>query len=128
MRPALGLKITAPLKVYSLGPSHTDVDSKYDGKRRRQASAQAEQQIHATNVCTRTLATHTQQFGVRCSMYDRVSNREGKMSKWLHPASSPRRTSFWWLVVVAVVVAGVDVLMLESGERARKKKKNRVGV
>ena len=37
----------------SSGPSHTGGDSRHGGKRRRHATAQAERQIHATNVCPR---------------------------------------------------------------------------
>ena len=51
------------------GPSYTDGDSRYGNKRRHQATAQAEWQIHATNVCTCTLATHTEQFSMHHFIY-----------------------------------------------------------
>ena len=38
-------------------------------KRQRQATAQAERQIHATNVCTRTLATHVHSSSARAVPY-----------------------------------------------------------
>ena len=41
-------------KASCLGPSHTGGDSRHGGKCRRQATVQAERQIHATNVCIRT--------------------------------------------------------------------------
>ena len=43
-----------------------------------QVTAQAERQIHATNICTCTQATcntHTEQFCVCCSIYGKVSRR-----------------------------------------------------
>ena len=44
-----------------LGLSHTGGDSKYGGKRRRWATAQAERQIHATNVYADTCRWATAQ-------------------------------------------------------------------
>ena len=44
-------------------------DSRYCGKRRLQATAQAERQIHATNVCTRALATHVHSSSARAVSY-----------------------------------------------------------
>ena len=83
---------------------------------RRQASAQAEQQMHATDVCTRTLATHTQLFSVRCSIYGKVSRRDGRSSEWLHPVSLPMKTIIW-----CCFAADVDVAMLGSEEEAGKR-------
>ena len=71
----LGLRMIGRLLALSAssvspeGPSHSGGDSRYGGKRRRQASAQAERQMHATNVRTRTLATHAHQFSMRCSIH-----------------------------------------------------------
>ena len=67
-------------RPHDVRPNATGGDSRYGGKRRRQATAQAERQIHAASVCTRTQATHTQQFSVRSSMYGKVSRREDKSS------------------------------------------------
>ena len=84
-------------------PLHTVGDSRYGDKRRRQASAQAERQIHATNVCTRTLATHTQQFS--------------KSSKWLHPASLSLKT-----IICNCFAVGIYVAMLKSEEKVGKRR------
>ena len=51
------------------GLPHTGGDSRYGGKRRRQARAQAERQIHATNVCARSLATHLHSSSARAVPY-----------------------------------------------------------
>ena len=69
----LGLRMIGRLLALSVssvspeGPSHTGGDSRYGGKRRRQASAQAERQMHATNVCTCTLAKYT--TAVQCALF-----------------------------------------------------------
>ena len=54
---------------FSLGLSHTGGDLRYGGKRRRQATAQAERQLHTANVCTRTLATHVHSSSARSVPY-----------------------------------------------------------
>ena len=105
-------------KASCLGPSHTGGDSRHGGKCRRQATVQAERQIHATNVCIRTPSnTHTEQFSVCCSTYGKVSRHEGKSSKWFHPASLPMETVIWCFA------AGVHVAMLEKAEKAHKRRR-----
>ena len=56
------------------GLSQTGGHSRYSGKHLCQATVQAGWQIQATNVCTHTLATHTQQFSLRCSIYGKSGN------------------------------------------------------
>ena len=41
------------------GLSHTGSNSRYGSKHRRQVTVWAEWQMHTTNICTCTLATHT---------------------------------------------------------------------
>ena len=101
-----------------LGLSHTGGDSRYGGKRQRQATAQAERQIHATNVCTRTLATRTQQFSACWSIYGKSSTREDKSSKWLHPANPPIMTILW-----CCFAAGVDAGLLRSVRKGQQKRR-----
>ena len=55
---------------------------------------------------------------MRCSIHGKVSRREDKSSKWLHPASLPIEAIIW-----CCFAAGVDAAMLESEEKAHKKKK-----
>ena len=100
------------------GLPHIGGDSRYGGKPRCQATAQAERQIHATNVCTRTLATHVHSSRARCSIYGKASTREDKSSKWLHPASPPIKTIIW-----CCFAAGVDAVMLRSEEKANKRRR-----
>ena len=73
------------------GPSRTGCNVRYGGKRRCRASAQAERQIRATNVCTRKLETHSSSA---CAVpYNgKVSERKDKSPKWLHPASLSMKT------------------------------------
>ena len=57
------------LSRFLKGLSHTDGESRCGGKRRRRATAQAERQIHATNVCTRTPATQVHSNSARTVPY-----------------------------------------------------------
>ena len=93
----------------SYGLSHNGVDLTYGGKRRRQATAQAERQMHATDVCKRT---HKLQLSARCSVYGEVSRREDKSSKWLQPASLPKKTIIW-----CCFAAGVDTAMYQGQQK-----------
>ena len=61
---------------------------------------------------------HTQQFSVRCSIYGKVSRREDKSSKWLHPASLPIKTIIW-----CSFADGVKAATLESEEKANKRRR-----
>ena len=65
---ASGLKIDWSSCGETLDLLHTG-DSRYGGKRQRQTTAKAERQIHATNVCTRTLATHVHSSSARAVPY-----------------------------------------------------------
>ena len=83
-------------------------DARYDDKRLRNVSAAA-----ATDTCNKRLHTHTsnthkEQFSMRCSIHGKVSRREDKSSKWLHPASPPMKT-----ITLCYFAAGVDAAMLE---------------
>ena len=84
-------------------------------------TAQAERQIHAANVCPRMLATHGHSSSARAVpyIYGKVSRREDKSSKWLHPASLPIKTIIWYCFA-----AGVDAAMLKSEEKVQKKENN----
>ena len=64
-----------------------------------------------------TSKTHTEQLSARCSLYGKVSRREDKSSKWLHPASLPIKTVIW-----CCFAAGADAATLESEEKANKRR------
>ena len=104
-----------------LGPSHTSGDSKYGGKRRRQATAQAEWQIHATNVCTRTLATYVHSSSARAvpyiwqSLHTRVQIVNMTSSS---ESSLPMKTIIW-----CCFAASVDAVMLRSDEKTNKRRR-----
>ena len=116
-RSAANLQVSAAYRR-CLSFSHTGGDSRYGGKRRRQATAQAERQIHAINVCTRTLTTHVHSSSARAVPYRaKVSTREDKSSKWFHSASPPNETIVLWCFA-----AGVDAVMLRSEEEKANKR------
>ena len=66
---------------------------------------------------THTSNTHTRKFRVRCSVYGKVSRREDKSSKWLQPASLPKKTIIW-----CCFANGIDTAMLEWEEKASKRR------
>ena len=92
---------------------------------RLQASAPGvsarERQIRAANVCTLTLATHTQQFSMRCSVYGNVS-RDARANP--QTASSSEFFDEDDHFIYSFIAAGVAVEMLESEQKARKKKES----
>ena len=111
----LGMGSATLVAAVALGPSHTGSNSRYGNKYRHQATVQAERQIHTTNLCIRTQATHA---AVPCVPFHlgKVSRCEGKLSTFLHPASLPMKK----MIILCCFAAGVDIAMLEMKKRPMK--------
>ena len=93
---------------------------------RRQAWTPGDSADRAPNTLYQRLYSHTShtrtqqfiaQFSARCSIYGKTSTCEDKSSIWLHPATPPIKTIIWFCFA-----AGVDAAVLESGEKANKRR------
>ena len=89
----------------------------------RQALVPGNSAGRVTDTCYQRLHSHTgnkrtQQFRACCSIYGKVSRRKDKWSKWLHPASLLIKTIVW-----RCLAAGVDAAVLESKEKANKRRR-----